>query len=72
MADIRTISKEELRDKLSRGEPFVLVDALAPEKFRHSHLPRAINVPHDQVRKLAPERLPDKNAEIVTYCASPS
>jgi len=70
MAEIPTIGRDELKQKLDQGEPLRLVDALAPEKFRHSHLPGAINIPAARVRELAPGLLPDKNAEIITYCAS--
>lgn len=72
MADIPTISRDELHNKIARGDKFTIVDALAPEKYRHSHLPGAINVPVARVRELAPDLLPNKQAEIVTYCASPS
>jgi rhodanese-related sulfurtransferase len=70
MASIGTISREDLKRKIDRHDHFHLVEALAPEKFRHTHLPGAINIPYDQVRELAPGLLPDKNAEIVTYCAA--
>jgi len=41
-----------------------------PEKsYREAYLPGAVNVPFDRVRELAPDRLPDKDAEIVVYCA---
>ena len=48
----------------------MVVDALAPMSFAHSHLPGAINFPHDQVEALAPTVVPDKNADIVVYCAN--
>ncbi len=64
------ITREELKQKLDRGDQFILVEALAPEKYRQAHIRGAINVPADQVRSLAPKLLPDKNAEIVVYCAS--
>ena len=32
----------------------------------------AINLPPDRVKELAPTLLPDKNADIVVYCAKPS
>ncbi len=69
---IGTISREELKQKLDRGDGFVLVETLGEEKFRHSHLPTAINLPPDRVGKLAGDLLPDKSAEIVVYCASPT
>jgi rhodanese-related sulfurtransferase len=70
MADIATISRDELKRKLDRKDNFYLVEALAPEQFQTEHLPGAINIPYDRVRELAPQLLPDKNAEIVTYCAA--
>jgi rhodanese-related sulfurtransferase len=39
---------------------------------RHTHLPNAINIPPDRVAQLAPEMLPNKSADIVVYCASPT
>jgi rhodanese-related sulfurtransferase len=67
-----TISRDELKAKIDRGDRFTLLDTLANQYYRHSHLPRAINMPYDQVNELAPTLLPDKNAEIVTYCFNPS
>lgn len=67
-----TITREELKEKIDRGDDFLLVETLSPEYFRHSHLPQAINIPPDRIGELAPEMLPDKKAEIVVYCASPT
>jgi rhodanese-related sulfurtransferase len=68
---VKTISREELKEKMERGEDLVLVDTMAQMYYRHSHLPGAINVPVDQLRERAPELLPDKDAEIVVYCIDP-
>ena len=65
-----TISREEIKARLDNGEPITLVEALPLKYFDHSHLPGAINLPHDQVRELAPALLPDKAALIAVYCAS--
>jgi rhodanese-related sulfurtransferase len=70
MANIGTISRDELKQKLDRKDYFYLVEALAPEAFRRAHLPGAINVPYDRVHELAPTLLPEQAAEIVTYCGS--
>jgi sulfur-carrier protein adenylyltransferase/sulfurtransferase len=66
-----TITLEELRRKLARGDPIVLVEILPPPRYREGHLPGAIYIPPRQVHELAPRRLPDKSAEIVLYCAGP-
>ncbi len=67
---VRTISRNELQARLARRESFVIVEALPEKYFRHSHLPGAINIPHDAVEALAPALLPDKAADIVVYCAN--
>ena len=67
------ISADELEQKLERGDDFVLVDALAPMIYAHSHLPRAINMPPTAVEPIrCAKRMPDLAAEIVVYCANPS
>ncbi len=65
-----TITREALKAKLDGAEPVVLVEALPEKYYRHSHLPGAVNIPHDQIDALAPTMLPDKDAEIVVYCAN--
>ena len=67
-----TITRDELKAKIDRGDPFRLVEALPPEAYRKGHLPGAVNVPADQVAERAPRLLPDKSAEIVVYCAKAS
>jgi rhodanese-related sulfurtransferase len=66
---VREISRDELNRKIEEGDTFVLVDALAPMSYAHSHLPGAINLPPEWVDDRAPRRIPDVNAEVVVYCA---
>ena len=70
MAAVRTISREELKGKLDRGEGVVLVETLGPAHYEDAHLSEAINIPHTQVDELAPRLLPDKAAPIVVYCSN--
>ncbi len=69
---VATISRDELKEKIDRGDDFLLVETLAPTAYHHAHLPGAINLPPDQVKEIAPMLLPDKAAEIVVYCANPT
>jgi rhodanese-related sulfurtransferase len=66
------VSREELKGKMDRGESFTLVETLQEVAYQHEHLPGAINLPPDRVRKLAAGLLPDKGAEIIVYCSSPT
>ncbi len=69
---IATISRDDLKAKIDRGDKFFLVETLPAQTYQHAHLPRALNMPVDQIQELAPRLLPDKNADIVVYCASPT
>jgi rhodanese-related sulfurtransferase len=67
---MREITREELWQRIERGDEFVLIDALAPMSFAHSHLPGAINLPPEWVDERGPRRIPDLDTEVVVYCAT--
>jgi rhodanese-related sulfurtransferase len=69
---VAAISRDDLKGKIDRGDEFALVETLPAVAYQHEHLPGAINLPPDRVRELAPKLLPDKGAEIIVYCASPT
>lgn len=66
----RQINRDEIQTRLKLGSPITLVEALPEKYYREGHLPGALHLPHDQVRTLAAQKLPDKTAFIVTYCAN--
>jgi rhodanese-related sulfurtransferase len=45
----QTITRDALKAKLDSKAGVVLVEALPEKYFRHSHLPGALNIPHDQI-----------------------
>ena len=65
-----TISTKDLKTRLDRKENIKVVETLAPERYREAHIPGALNIPPEKIKELAPQLLPEKNAEIVTYCAN--
>lgn len=66
------ITADELLEKLDRGDDFVLVDALAPMVYAHSHLPRAINLPPSNVEATrCTKRIPKLDTEVIVYCSNP-
>jgi rhodanese-related sulfurtransferase len=69
-AEVASITRDELKMKVGRGGAYTLVETLPPEQFQQGHLPGAINLPPDQVSTLAATLLPNKDFEIITYCAS--
>ena len=65
---VANIGRDELRAKIDRADPFILLEVLAPQYYRHSHLPGALNLPPGKVSEMAPDLLPNKAAEMVLYC----
>jgi rhodanese-related sulfurtransferase len=63
------ITRVELLSRL-RDSSLTIVDARYRDLYSEEHLPRAINLPVPEVNDLAPNALPDKDAEIAVYCAS--
>lgn len=69
--ELPPIGRDELRRRMEDGDALVLVDALAPIAYARSHLPGAINLTPEWVDERAPHRIPDRDAEVVVYCAGP-
>ena len=68
VVNIRIIGKEELKEKLDKGEDFTLIDVLEPSQYSKVHITKAINVPLQEISSKHKEL--DKKKEIVTYCYS--
>ena len=64
-----TITTEDLKAKLDRKQ-IIVVETLAPERYRDAHIPGALNIPPEKIKELAPQLLPAKDVEIITYCAN--
>jgi rhodanese-related sulfurtransferase len=65
-----TISTKDLKGKLDRHENVKVVETLAPERYGEAHIPGALNIPPEKIKELAPQLLPNKDAEIIAYCAN--
>jgi rhodanese-related sulfurtransferase len=64
---VKTIDREALREKMDRGDVFLLLEVLGEASFNRGHLPGAVRYEgQDQVQSLAP----DKDAEIIAYCSN--
>jgi rhodanese-related sulfurtransferase len=63
------VERKELKWKMDRAEPFVLLEILPEDEYRRGHLPGALSVPPDRVAELVPDLVRDREAEVVVYCA---
>ncbi len=67
-AEVREISRDEINRRL-RDPALIVVDVLPQEAYAAEHISGAINLPLAEVEKRAIQLLPDRNADIATYCA---
>jgi rhodanese-related sulfurtransferase len=63
-----TISKEELQEKLKRGDDFSLVNVLKPEGYKAGLIPHSQRIPLSELAHRWSELPVDK--EVVVYCAN--
>ncbi len=66
-SDLHEISRDELHRRL-HDSSLTIVDVLPQASYNEAHIPRALNLPLEQVTTHARELLPDLNAEIAVYC----
>jgi rhodanese-related sulfurtransferase len=64
---VKTIDREALKEKMDRGDDFLLLEVLGEASFNREHLPGALRYEgRGQVEALAP----DRSTEIVAYCSN--
>jgi rhodanese-related sulfurtransferase len=64
---VKTIDREELKEKIERGDDFVLLEVLSEQSYAREHLPGAIRFPgKDEI----PDLLPDKSTQVIAYCSN--
>jgi sulfur-carrier protein adenylyltransferase/sulfurtransferase len=66
---VRTVSLEDLRKRIDAGTVPTLVDVREKDEFRAGFIPGAIHLPRGFLEMQAEQKLPDRNAEIILYCA---
>src|SRR3954462_12976433 len=66
---VREVSLDELKRRVDAKEPYVLLDVREKEEFRAGFIPGALSIPRGFLEMQVEQRLPDKNAKIIAYCA---
>ncbi|MFN8641412.1 MAG: molybdopterin-synthase adenylyltransferase MoeB [Candidatus Binatia bacterium] len=60
---------DEVRQRLSNGGGYRLIDVREKEEYREGHLPGSVSVPRGFLDMRIEEVVPDKGAPIILYCA---
>ncbi len=73
IADIRKRTKqvplEEIKRRIDAREKVTLVDVREKDEWRAGYIPGALSIPRGFLEIQAEQKLPDKGARIVAYCA---
>ena len=62
-------SPDEVRQRMSNGGGYTLIDVREKEEYREGHLAGALSVPRGFLDMRIEEAVPDKDAKIILYCA---
>jgi len=65
---VKEISIDEVKQRLDRGEQFLLIDVREESEFAKDHLPGAIHLGKGVIERDIERRVPDLNTPLVLYC----
>jgi len=65
---VKETNVDEVKQKLDRGERFMLVDVREESEFAKDHLPGAIHLGKGVIERDIEARVPDLNTPLVLYC----
>ena len=68
-SQIRTVSLDEIKRRLDAREIVTLVDVREKDETRQGFIPGAVFLPRGFLEMQAEQKLPDKNAKLIVYCA---
>lgn len=65
---VREVTVDEVKEKMDRGEKFVLVDVREESEYAKDHLPGAIAMGKGIIERDIETKVPDLAAPLVLYC----
>ena len=65
---IKETDVDEVKERLDRGDKFLLVDVREESEFAKDHLPGAIHLGKGVIERDIENRVPDLNTPMVLYC----
>ena len=67
---VRQVSMDEAVRLMTQEQDYVILDVRRREEYAAKHIPGAINVPNERIRKDEIPALPDQNQLIFVHCQS--
>lgn len=66
---VRECTVNALKQRLDRGERFILIDVREESEFAADHLPNALHLGRGILEREIEARITDRTTELVLYCA---
>lgn len=66
----RQIHADEAAAMMEREQGYIILDVRRRDEYAVRHIPNALNIPNESIRKNEIPELPDKNQLIFVYCQS--
>lgn len=61
------VTPQKLKEEMDKGTGMTIVDLQPPEKYNHTHVPGAVNIPIETFTRGYPDLLKDTNWTVVLY-----
>src|SRR5262245_61872197 len=68
-SQIKFVTLDEIKRRLESKENYTLVDVREKDEVRQGFIPGAVFLPRGFLEMQAEQKLPDKNAKLIVYCA---
>ena len=65
---VRETNVDEVKERMDRGDKFLLVDVREESEYAKDHLPGAIHLGKGVIERDIEERVPELNKEMILYC----
>ena len=65
---VRETTVDEIKQRMERGDKFVLIDVREESEFGKDHLPGAIHMGKGVIERDIEHKIPNFNTELVLYC----
>ena len=65
---VRECTVDDVKQRMDRGDKFVLVDVREDSEWAADHLPGAIHLGKGVIERDVEKTVPDTNAELILYC----
>lgn len=65
---VKEVTVDDVKEKLDRGEKFLLVDVREESEFARDHLPGSVHLGKGVIERDIEEKVPDVDAPMILYC----